>query len=198
MEDEKKAFDELAFIKKMMLDSQKLVIDNGMGYIIWGILITVGMLGGYVQHLLKLNFNYIWVWAVIIPIGWVFTYFKYYRKKEKIDTFAGRIIGRLWFSVGLCMTIIGFAGYFSGALPGECIAPIQAIIVGAGYYIASIPYNLNWYRYIGAGWWIGGMVMFWVQDMNQLLIMSALMILGQILPGIICYRNYKAQYSEKQ
>ena len=199
MEEEKKALDELIFIKKIMQDSQKIVVDNGMGYIVWGLIVTFGMLFGYVKFLLKLQFDFMWAWIVLIGAGWVFSFFKYYKSNNsKVETFAGRILGRLWFSFGVGMTILGFGGYYSGAIKGEYVSSVIAILLGCAYYLTSVLYEWKLFKIVGVMWWIGGIVMFYVFDITQLLIMAFLMIFGQVIPGIICYRKYKTQFSDEQ
>lgn len=199
MEEEKNALDELLFIKKVIEDSRKVVVDNGIGFIVWGILITIGMILGYVKFLLNLQFDYIWAWAVIISAGWIFSYFQFYKKNNtKVKTFAGRIIGTLWFSFGVSMSVAGFGGYFSHAINGVYISSVIAVMLGAAYYLSSVLYDWKWFKLIGILWWAGGMLLFYVNGVNQFLIMASLMILGQVVPGIIFYRKSKTQYGERK
>jgi len=199
MEEEKNALDELLFIKKVIQDSRRIVADNGMGFIVWGVLVAIGMLFGYIRFkfLPDLQFDYIWAWVILIAAGWIFSYFNYYKKPtHKVSTFAGRIIGTLWFSVGVSMTVVGFGGYFSGALRGEYISSIMAIILGAAYYLSSALYEWKLLKLVGLLWWAGGFTMFYVHDVNQFLIMTLLIIFGQVVPGIITYKKYKTQFAD--
>ncbi len=197
MEAEKNAIDELNYIKKIIEDSRRIVADNGMGYIVWGVLVTIGMVLGYIKYSMNLAFDYIWAWAIIIALGWLFSFIAYYRKKPaEVSTFAGRIIGRLWFSFGVSMTVLGFGGYFSHAISGEYISAVIALVLGAAYYISSILYDWNWFKAIGVLWWAGGFTLLFVNDVKQFLIMAGLMIFGQIVPGIILYVKYKKQFSQ--
>jgi hypothetical protein len=199
MEEEKNALDELLFIKKVIQDSRKIVADNGMGFIVWGVLVAIGMLFGYVRFkfLPNLQFDYIWAWVILIGAGWVFSYFNYYRKPEcKVSTFAGRILGTLWFSFGISMSVVGFGGYFSGAIRGDYISSIIAITLGAAYYISSVLYEWKALKLVGLLWWVGGFAMFYIHDATQFLFMAFLIIFGQVVPGIITYRKYKAQFAD--
>ncbi|MBA4406623.1 hypothetical protein C0389_05055 [bacterium] len=198
--EEKQALDELRFIKKVIEDSQKIIADNGMGYIVWGIIIVVGMLGGYLKFKLRLDFDYIWAWVILISLGWIFSYFMYKKPKNKVrvETFAGKIMGMLWFSIGMGMTIAGFVGYFSHAIRGEYISAIMAIFLGSAYYLTSVLNNQKWFKIIGVLWWIGGVVIFYVGGLSSLLIMAFLITVGQIIPGIILYRKHKKQCCEDE
>ena len=198
--EEKQALDELRFIKKVIEDSQKIIADNGMGYIVWGVLIVIGMLGGYVKFKLRLEFDYILAWVILIPLGWIFSYFMYKKPKNKVrvETFAGKMMGTLWFSIGFGMTVAGFVGYFSRAISGEYISPVMAIFLGSAYYITSALNNQKWFKIIGVLWWIGGIVMFYVGGIDSFLIMAFLITVGQIIPGIILYRKHKKQCCEDE
>ncbi len=198
--EEKQALDELRFIKKVMEDSQKIIADNGMGYIIWGVLVVIGMLGSYLKFKLQMQFDFIWVWVVLISTGWIFSYFMYKKLKNKVrvETFAGKIMGMLWFSVGTGMTIAGFAGFFSGAIRGDYVSSIMAIFLGSAFYLTSALNNQKWFKVIGVLWWFGGVVIFFVGGLNSLLIMAFLITVGQIIPGIILNRKYKKQCCEDE
>jgi hypothetical protein len=197
MEEEKNALDELLFIKKVIQDSRKIVVDNGMGFIVWGILITFGMICGYIKFLLDLKFDYMWVWIVLIAVGWTYSFFTFYRKKGKrVQTFVGRTIGCLWFSFGVSMTIIGFGGYYTNAIAGWQVSSIIAVLLGAAYYLSSVIYEWKWFKLIGLLWWVGSFVLFYVNGIEQFLVMACLLTLGQVLPGVILYRKSKQQLSE--
>ncbi len=194
--EEKQALDELQFIKKVIQDSQRIIADNGLGYIIWGIIITVGMLIGYAKFTMGWNLNYIWVWVILISLGWFISFWLYKRpnrKHYKVETFAGKVIGRLWFSFGISMTVIGFGSQLTNAIRGDYISGVMAIILGSAYYLMSALNDLNWFKVIGVVWWIGGLVIFYFGGLASLLIMAILMIFGQIVPGIILYRKFKKQ-----
>jgi hypothetical protein len=192
--DEKYALEELQFIKKVIEDSKRSIVYNGMDYIIWGVLVIVGMLITYTLAVTGMRFNFLWVWLILIPIGWGFSY---YNKKNCIGkapkTITTKAIGAVWLAAGICMTLIGFGGPVIGGMNGMFISPVLAIICGGGYFVAGTILNSKPTSYLSLGWWIGGIILFMVHSINQMLIMAALMFLFQTIPGIIVYRKYKRE-----
>jgi len=197
--EKQQAESEISMIKQIMDDSKRIVVDDGKGYIIWGALIVIGLLGTYFLILSKL-YNYIgWLWIVVIGSGWIFTIIINVVKghKKKVRTFAGKILGALWFSCGITMTIVGFVGTGSGSFGAYTISPMMAVILGIAYFVTGVIYGLPWVRNIAAGWWIGAIVTFIWSGMYSLLVFAGMMIVLQIIPGIILYSKFKKEYQAK-
>ncbi len=190
--DENFALEELQFIKKVIEESKRSIVYNGMDYIIWGALVIVGMLITYALAVTGLPFNFLYVWLLLIPVGWGFSY--YNRKNctgKAPKTITSKAIGAVWLGAGISMTLIGFGGPVLGHMHGIYISPVIAIICGGSYFIAGRILDSKPTMYLSLGWWIGGIILFLVHDINQMLIMAALMLFFQTIPGIMVFRKYK-------
>ena len=62
---ENEIIDELAFIKKVIEDSRRSFCDNGMGYIVWGVLVFLGLMSEYIFFIFKLNIPYFYFWMIL-------------------------------------------------------------------------------------------------------------------------------------
>lgn len=187
---------EISMIKQIMDDSKKIVVDDGKGYIIWGVLIVIGLLGTYFLILSRL-YSYIgWLWITSIGAGWIYTIIVNAVKghKKKVRTFAGKILGALWFSCGISMTIVGFVGTGTGSYGAYIISPLMAVILGVAYFVTGFIYGMAWVRNLAVGWWIGAIVTFIWTGMYSLLVFAGMMIALQIIPGIIMYSKFKKEY----
>jgi hypothetical protein len=187
---------EINMIKKIMEDSRKIVIEDGIGYIVWGLLVFVGMISSYFAVLTK-QYNYtIWIWVILISGGWAYTIISYFLKdsKKKASTLAGKILGGLWISTGISMTLIGFVGPLSHSIGGYTVTPLISIMLGIAYFVSGIVYGQGWIRNLAAGWWAGAVVMFFWPGLQMFLIFAAMMALLQIIPGIILYLKFKKEY----
>lgn len=192
--DEKKALEELQFIRKVIEESKKTMIHDGKEYIFWGVLVIVGMILTYVFYLIHIFFNFIWIWVVLISIGWVFSLYnkKKWKEKQK-STFSRRIISTVWGAAGIGMTMLGFIGSFSGAIKPVFISPILSVVLGMAYLITGTIVEAKWVSYLSIGWWSGAIIMFFFPGIHSLLIMALSMLLFQTIPGIIIYRKYKRE-----
>jgi hypothetical protein len=192
--DEKTALEEIQFIRNVIEESKKSIVYNGKDYIFWGLIVIAGMMSTYIFHITHIYFNYFWIWAVIIPIGWIYSL--YNRRVNKIkfpSTYAGRLFTSIWGGAGIGMTIIGFLGTYSGSINPMAISPILSIIMGGAYFISGTVAGVKWMSYLSFGWWMGGIILFYVASIDSFLIMSLLMLLFQTIPGIILYRKYKKE-----
>ncbi len=191
---------ELAFIKNVMTDSRKILIDDGKGTIFWGLLISFGLLITYFLVTQGWETSLSWFWPALIGFGWIYTIVTEIRHKRKrrAITFAGKIVGAVWIAFGISATILGFVGTVSGAYHGVFISPLIAVLLGTGYLVSGLLYGKAWVSYLSIAWWGGAIVMFFMQNLETLLIMIGMMILFQVIPGIILYREFKKERTVKE
>jgi hypothetical protein len=187
---------EINMIKKIMEDSRKIVKDDGIGFIIWGVLIIAGMISSYFTVQAKLYDYIVWIWVILITCGWVYTLISYILKdsKKTVKTFAGKILGGLWMAAGISMTLIGFIGPMSHSIGGYTVTPLVSIILGIANYVTGIVYGKNWIRNLAYGWWTGAVLMFFWPGIQTFLIFAAMMVFLQVIPGIILYLIFKKEY----
>lgn len=190
---ESEVFDELHFIKKIVEDSRRSLIDNGMGYIVWGIIVFWGLIGNYTFHILKVSFYSYYSWMALIAAGWLWTYFYYKDRisKHRARTFAGKLNSSIWLSAGIAMTIIGFAGVHSGAVRGMFVSALISVVLGIAYFLSGIVNDYKPLKYVALGWWAGALLMMYVPKLNGALVMAVMMLFLQILPGIVIYKKSK-------
>lgn len=190
---------EIAIIKKIMEDSRKINIDNGIHYIFWGVLVTVCLLINYVMLLTKTAGQFIglmWFIAMIaggIIDGWIG---KRQENKSPAITFTGKLLGSLWLASGVAMFIYGFIGMVSKAYNPVFICPIIATSLGISYFTSGAIQQIKWLQYLSLGWWGGAIVLFIFPSIHSLLIFAVMLILFQIVPGIILRKksNLETEY----
>ena len=189
------AHQELAFIKKVMEDSRRIICDDGKSFVFWGILISFGMLVTYIKIVGNWSINLGWFWPALIAIGWIGTVAVELitKKKRSPRTFAAKILGSVWFGCGIAMTILGFVGTMTNAYDGVFISPILSVVLGIGYLITGVIHGKKWVSLISIGWWFGALLMFYLQNLETLLIMTGMMIFLQTIPGIILYKESKRE-----
>lgn len=191
MED-RNALDELVFIKKVIEDSKRTVAENGVGYIVWGILVFVGLLVSYLSNIFDYRFNSFLVWLSLMGFGWLTTLWSVWKKKGKaVKTFGTRLLSAVWLSAGVAMMIIGFVATASGMVRGFAVSPLIAIVLGVAYFLSGQIYGSTWVKVLALGWWIGGIAMLFIVSITQVLVMAFMMLFFQVVPGFIFYFNSK-------
>jgi hypothetical protein len=182
---------ELAFIKKVMADSRNDTVDNGLHFITWGILVALGQFGTYGIIVLNLNkYCSLWLWTGIVVLGWPVSWAMAHnhRKKERVKTFAGRLLGNIWLAFGITAVLVGFAGGFTGRGNPN---PVVAAVMGMAYYLSGLVLGQRFVKYLGFVWWSGAVLMFVWSGLHQFLVFGSMMILFQVIPGVVLYRQWK-------
>ena len=194
----RQAESELSVIKKIMEDSRRINIDNGIHYIFWGVLITVALIINYIMLLTKTPGNYIGLmWFILMILGAIIDVFIGRRQsvKSPVQTFTSRILGSLWLASGISMFMFGFLGTVTKAYNPVFICPIIATSLGISYFTSGAIQQINWLKNIAFGWWIGAAVLFIFPSIHTLLIFAVMMVSFQLIPGIILNRKSKADIS---
>lgn len=182
---------ELAFIKKVMADSRNVTVYNGLHFIAWGILVALGQFGTYGIIVLNLNKSYsLWLWIGIVVLGWAISWAiaLSHKKNERVKTFAGKLLGNIWLAFGITTMLVGFVGGFTGRGDPN---PVVAAIMGMAYYLSGLVLGQRFVKYLGFIWWSGAVLMFVLAGLYQFLVFGSMMILFQVIPGIVLYRQWK-------
>ncbi|MDA3885622.1 MAG: hypothetical protein PF638_08520 [Candidatus Delongbacteria bacterium] len=205
MEEKNKAELELEFIKNIIHDSRRKVNDTGLSSVIWGTLVVIGIMTNYFSGIFH-NWDYaLYIWGILMASGWIYTFLEIRNaKKNNIpETFGLKVQNALWRASGIIMTIIALVCSFqfkrdvsdlvpySYIINSMAIAPIISLILGAAYYVTGYINDCKYTTRLAYGWWIGGIVLFYMKSYNTFLIFALMTILFQILPGIRFYRRSK-------
>lgn len=192
--DIKQAESELSVIKQIMLDSRKIVIDNGKQLIFWGLLVTSALIVNYLMILNRMNYKYIgYLWLILMTAGFIFSLLweRSDIKKLRVKTFAGTLLGTLWFGSAIAMFIFGFVGPYSKAYNPVFICPIISTVLGISYFTSGAIQQIRWLQLLAAFWWLGAIYMFFFPSVHVLIIFAGMMFFLQATPGFILYRKWK-------
>ncbi len=192
---------ELSVIKKIMEDSRTLVLNNGWHYIYWGIVVTCALISNYIMARMSVTVNYQgMMWFVLMTSAAITGAIieRFVDKKRKVRTFAGKLLGSLWFAGGIAMFMFGFMGTISGAYNPVYICPIISTVLGVTYYTSGAIQQLKWLQRLSYGWWAGAILTFIYPGIHTLLIFALMMICFQTIPGIIINRKWKKEMTASE
>lgn len=185
---------ELSVIKKIMEDSRNAVLDNGIHYIFWGVIVTFALLVNYAMLLTRTSMNYIgMMWFILMISAAIIDGIIGYRqvKRSQVRTYAGDLLSSLWKATGIAMFMFGFLGIVTRAYDPIYISPVISTTLGIAYYTSGAIQQLKWLKYISFGWWAGAFYLFIFPSVHTLLIFAIMMICLQVIPGLILNRKYK-------
>ncbi len=192
---------ELAFIRKVIQDSRRVAVDNGVDYIVWGVLVSLGMFATIGLELLRVTgAAYLLLWIAVMGGGWVFSLVRHLRERstERVRTMAGAILNALWLACGIVIMILIFIG---GPMLRQSPSPAIAAVLGIGFLVSGVLLDFVYFKVSAACWWAGSAAMFylespWARPVHprfhaDMLLFAVMMILFQVVPGIILYRRWR-------
>lgn len=189
--------DDLAFIKKIIEESRRNVCAIGIHLIVWGFIVPIGLITNWflINNQMP-GKNEMILWVVVIGMGWLFEMIYGWRvdRKKPVRTYAEKVDGFLWLSIGITLTILGFVGSGTGAIHTHSISPVFSTILAIGYFLSGIIYDVKWIRNLAFGWWGGAIVMFLIPGLYHLLLMAGMMIVFQAIPGFIIQKTWAEKY----
>lgn len=191
-----KVFDEIAFIKKVITDSQKILLENGKIYILWSCLAILCIVLKYMKAAIGFTFNNLWLYIPVILIGTLLTHQLKKRSaaERHVKTFSQKILAGIWVSWGVSILILTIVGYLSGRIEDLAIPAIIAATMGSGQFVSGIASNTGWIRNTAFGWWLGAIVMFCLPGEYTIALLGALLVVFQLVPGVIVYRKWKKEF----
>jgi hypothetical protein len=112
--------------------------------------------------------------------------------QQPVQSFASRILGRIWATTGVSMFVVGLIGSFSQSFHPRAISPLMCAFLAIAYYLSGSIYDLKWFRNLAYAWWVGAIVLFCWHSIHALGLYVIMMIILQIIPGILLYRRSKS------
>src|SRR6266545_6906548 len=100
---------ELQYIRGIIAESRKALAEDGKPYIVWGLIVALGMIVSYISALLNkdLYTGYVWIGLVLIGYAYIFYYVRMKKRRElRVKSFIDRLQGGIW---AACGSVIGMS-----------------------------------------------------------------------------------------
>jgi len=188
---------ELAFIRKVMADSRRVTVENGLDYIVWGAIVALGMFSTYALDRLHTTdrvgggWIYLALWIAVMGGGWVFSLIRYLRgcRSSRVTTLAGRMLGTIWLACGIAIMLLIFV---LGPLGKADPSPAIAVVLGIGFFLSGVLMDFAALRWASICWWAGAVVLALIHSLPlEMLVFGGMMIAFQVVPGIILHRAWR-------
>ncbi len=184
----------LKVIQSMIEKAKNQFSENGHLYLLWGWVVFVCSVSQFI--LLKIvgyeKHYYVWMlcWVAVI---YQFIYLFRQKRKQKLRTYADKMIGFIWLSFFALMVLIGFS--IGGLEEGhyELIGPVFLAMYGVPTFLSGLVLQFRPLILGGIGCWVLSVLANFIPYEYQLLLLSAAMVIAWIIPGYILSRKYKQQ-----
>ena len=179
----------LLLIASMINKAKNRFSESGTLYLLWGWLILICCIVQFIGfYFFDTDAYYIWFSTWFLLIYQIF----YLRKKiktQKIKTYTEEINGFVWLVFFICMILVAFIGIQFKKY--EIISPMILVLYGMPTFLSGIILKFKPLIIGGICCWIIASVSPFINIDYQLLLTSAAVISGWIIPGYLLKQKFK-------
>ena len=190
----------LQVIQSMIEKAKNQFSENGHLYLLWGWVVFICSVAQFV--LLKIvgyeKHYYVWMlcWVAVI---YQFYYLHKEKRRQKVKTYADRIIGFIWISFFVLMVLVGFSlGQTGTANYYKLISPVFLAMYGVPTFLCGILLKFRPLVAGGIGCWALSALSHFIPYDYQLLLLSAAMVVAWIIPGYILRKRQMNRRTDEQ
>lgn len=187
-----KAEDDLAFIKQFIDDSRTILLENGLNYIIFGMLAILCTSLTYGAVYLQLFAGIPFIWAGFFALGALAVFFIEKKLlKHKAKTFANRIYGSVWIGMFIYTVVVAVSLVVMNAYSLVLLLMLTSGGLGAAYFISST-ITRNWWMFgLSFAWWLGCFALFLPGEYCAPLVFCGFVLACEVIPGFILFFKWR-------
>ncbi|HEX2211545.1 MAG TPA: hypothetical protein VHG93_27915 [Longimicrobium sp.] len=186
MDPHTQAREDLAAIRRLMEDGQRVVHTAGPHFVAWGVLTSAALAATYVLSARGDTRTITWAWAVAVALGWLASLALIVTegRRERVRSATSRMLGGTWTGTGVTMMLLGFAAPAGGGVHVAAITGVLAAVMGCGFFVTGLLVGSRWMQGAALLWWAGALLMLLWPGRHGLVVTAALVLLLQTLPGL--------------
>lgn len=180
-------------IQKMIDTAKNQFSENGHLYLLWGWVVFFCSVAQFVLiSVFHYRYHYmVWMLTWVAFIYQMFYLFKK-KKREKVRTYADKILGFVWIVFFILMILFGVLfGQQMGDSYYKMMSPVFLALYGMPTFLSGIILRFKALILGGIGCWVLSIISLYIPYDYQLLLVSAAMIIAWIVPGYLLRAKYK-------
>lgn len=184
----------LRVIQSMIEKAKNQFSENGHLYLLWGwVVLSCSVAQFILLTIVKYEYHY-YVWMLCwVAVIYQFIYLRRQNRRQKLRTYADKLIGFIWLSFFALMVLIGFTVGRMGGDYYKLMGPVFLALYGFPTFLCGILLQFRPLIIGGLGCWVLSVLSQFVPYDYQLLLLSVAMVIAWIIPGYILNRRYKHQ-----
>ncbi|MCJ7680568.1 MAG: hypothetical protein MUP70_07585 [Candidatus Aminicenantes bacterium] len=186
---------EIRYIKEMIDQTRKITAGSWMFFLIWGVMVILGVAGMYALAGLG-KFHLIWInWVIFMLAGVLFTiiYARRFEHRTGAKTYSQIATGHLSIACGAGFFLVGFIFPLFKLYTWELIPILIALIAGSYTFTLGGIFEWNLLKWCGLLWWLGSVGMVFIKEDARGLLFIPLILIGYITPALVLRSSYRKQ-----
>ncbi len=193
--DEQQARENIQTIRTMIERTRRSAAESGILFLVWGILITLALIGSYILGSLK-KYEWEWVnWVGFTAIGWIFSAVYGYRKERAgaVRTYVQTAARNLYIACGAGFLLVGLILPALHVFSYEAITILVSVVTGILFFVTGGLFEWPLLAGLGLFWWLGAVVLALVHGLDRLLVYTALFVVGYLVPTFLLRARFRRE-----
>jgi hypothetical protein len=195
---EQEAREEIRIIRSMIDKTRRATVDSAAIFIVWGILISLALIGNFILGHFEL-YRWEWLnWGGISVIGWIYSVFYGIRRQKAagVRTYVQNAGRHLYFACGAGFLLVGLIFPAIGVYSYEAITVLISAMTGVLFFVMGGIFEWPFMEAIGLGWWAGAVGMSFLRAEMRTLVYTFLFIAGYLIPVVLLQAKSKRERRE--
>lgn len=195
--EEEKVQDDILFIRKIIEDNQRKLVDNGLSYIINGVVIAIGVPLSMVMSFAGMDKYVPYTWLLLIGLMVALNLLVSIKveKQQRIKTFGSEVFSAVWLACGLSIVILFVLNIPTSGMTSSTFMATCASILAIGYLLTGVINDFKFMKVLAGLWWVTAIIIgVWkyFSDLQFVSIFFAIMVfILQLIPAAIIYKKWK-------
>jgi len=192
-EDREKAAGDLKVVRTIMESCAKRQQNDGIYFIIWGLLIPLATGCNYLLvYLEKWNF-FGPLWAVVMLTGGSLSFLVSLRRKRRGSvTHGARVQSALWLGCCFSIVLLMAASFLSGDVKINIIMMFVAFLMANTVFISGMLSGTGILKLLSSLWWAAGIICAILPEYDAPIVLGGATFVLSFIPGLILDRRYRA------
>ena len=170
----------------MMESCSRRQQDNGIHFIIWGLLIPPATGINYLLVYLEKWNGLGPLWGVVGFLGFALSmFFSLKRRADTPSTHGGKVQAVVWIGCWISMILMIAGGFISGDMSLNMMMAVLAFMLATAVFVSGFLSGTAMLKYISAGWWAAGIICIFTHEYNASIVIGAATFLLSFIPGVI-------------
>ena len=182
-----------AIINSMINKARNQFSENGHLYLLWGWVVLVCSSGQFVlQNVLHVPNSYL-IWLLTWPtLAYQLLYIKKKRKKSRVRTYTDELIGYVWLVFFICSVLL------AALITKQLISPdyqttVWLVMYGMPTFLSGVIIRYPGLKAGGICCWLLAISSYFIPVPYHLLLLSAAVVCGWIMPGYGMQQKFNKQ-----
>ncbi len=200
--EEEKVQDDILFIRKIIEDNQRILVDNGLSYVINGFVIAIGVPLSMVMSFAGMDryVPFTWIFLIVLMVALNLLVSLKVEKQQRIKTFGSEVFSAVWLACGLSIVILFVLTFPTSGMTSPAFMATCASILAIGYLLTGVINDFKFMKVLAGLWWLTAIIIgvwkYFLELQFMSIFFAIMVFILQLIPATLIYKKWKKVYQK--